>query len=40
MIDLATRARPGTPTEALARSLQRLEMILLLEASLLEAGSG
>jgi hypothetical protein len=39
MIDLATRARPGTPSENLARRLQRLEMILLLEASLLQAGS-
>ena len=34
MIDLATRARPGTPDEALARRLQALEMVLLLEASL------
>ena len=34
MIDLATRTRPGTPLEALARRLQRLEMIQLLEASL------
>jgi hypothetical protein len=33
MIDLATQARPGTPTEALARQLQRLEMVALLEAS-------
>ncbi len=34
LIDLATRTRPGTPLEPLARSLQRLEMIHLLEASL------
>jgi hypothetical protein len=34
LIDLATRARPGTPSETLARRLQRLEMIHLLEASL------
>ncbi len=33
MIDLTTQARPGTPTEALARRLQRLEMVALLEAS-------
>jgi hypothetical protein len=36
-IDLATRTRPDTA--ALARRLQRLEMIFLLEASLLAAGS-
>jgi hypothetical protein len=34
MIDFATRSRPGTPLETLARRLQRLEMIHLLEASL------
>jgi hypothetical protein len=34
MIDLATRARPGTPLETLARRLQRLEMIHLLDATL------
>ncbi len=34
MIDLCTEARPGSPTEALARRLQRLEMWLLLEATL------
>ncbi len=33
MIDLCTQARPGTPNEALARRLQRLEMWLLLEAT-------
>ena len=33
MIDLATRTRPGTPLETLARRLQRLEMIHLLEAT-------
>ena len=38
MIDLATRTRPGTPLEALARRLQRLEMIHLLGASLLAVG--
>jgi hypothetical protein len=40
MIDLATQARPGTPIEAVARNLQRLEMVALLEASLAAAGSG
>jgi len=34
MIDLATRARPGTPLATLARRLQRLEMIHLLEVTL------
>ena len=33
MIDLATQARPGTPTESLARRLQRLEMVALLLVS-------
>ncbi len=33
MIDLCSRARPGTPPESLARRLQRLEMCLLLEAT-------
>jgi hypothetical protein len=33
MIDLRTEARPGTPAEALARRLQRLEMQLLLDAT-------
>ncbi len=33
MIDLCTQAKPGTPHEALARRLQRLEMWLLLEAT-------
>jgi hypothetical protein len=33
MIDLCTEARPGTPREAIARRLQRLEMWLLLEAT-------
>jgi len=36
MIDLCTRARPGTPEETLARRLQRLEMWLLLEATYAE----
>ncbi len=34
MIDLTTRIQPGTPLATLARRLQRLEMIHLLEASL------
>ncbi len=34
LIDLATRARPGTPQATLARRLQRLEMIKLLETSI------
>jgi hypothetical protein len=34
LIDLATRARPGSPQATLARKLQRLEMIYLLEESL------
>ena len=34
LIDLATKARPGSPMEALARRLQRLEMAALLDASL------
>jgi hypothetical protein len=34
LIDLANRARPGTSEAGLARKLQRLEMIFLLEASL------
>ena len=34
MIDLATHARTGIPAETLARQLQRLEMIALLEASI------
>ncbi len=33
MIDLCTRARPGTDQERLARRLQRLEMAMLLEAT-------
>ncbi len=33
MIDLATQARTGTSTEALARRLQRIEMVALLELS-------
>jgi hypothetical protein len=33
MIDLCTQAKPGTPREALARRLQRLEMWMLLEAT-------
>jgi hypothetical protein len=33
MIDLCTEARPGSPNEALARRLQRLEMQLLLDAT-------
>jgi hypothetical protein len=33
MIDLCTQARTGTPQEALARRLQRLEMWALLEAT-------
>ena len=33
MIDLCTRASPGSPPEVLARRLQRLEMWLLLEAT-------
>ncbi len=33
MIDLCTRAGPGTPNEAILRQLQRLEMWLLLEAT-------
>jgi hypothetical protein len=37
LIDLATRARPGTDQARLARQLQRLEMIYLLEASLGQA---
>jgi hypothetical protein len=33
MIELCTQARPGTPRETLARRLQRLEMWVLLEAT-------
>jgi hypothetical protein len=33
LIALCTRARPGTPAAALARKLQRLEMIALLEVT-------
>jgi hypothetical protein len=33
MIDLCTQARPGTSHEVLARRLQRLEMLILLEAT-------
>jgi hypothetical protein len=33
MIDLCTEARPGTPQEAVARRLQRLEMQMLLDAT-------
>jgi hypothetical protein len=33
MIELCTQARPGTPSEAILRRLQRLEMWLLLEAT-------
>jgi hypothetical protein len=33
MIDLCTQARPGTPSERLARRLQRVEMWILLEAT-------
>ena len=32
-VDLCTQARPGTPTVPLARRLQRLEMLTLLEAT-------
>jgi hypothetical protein len=32
MIDLCTTAKPGSPSEAIARRLQRIEMWLLLEA--------
>ena len=39
LIDLATKARPGTPPARLARRLQRIEMIGLLEASMDRAGS-
>jgi hypothetical protein len=38
LIELTNRARPGTPSEALARRLQRLEMRLLLEASAAAVG--
>ncbi len=38
MIDLCTRARPGTPLATLARRLQRLEMIALLDATLAPLG--
>jgi hypothetical protein len=38
LIELTTRARPGTPAEALARRLQRLEMRLLIEASAAAVG--
>jgi hypothetical protein len=38
LIELTTRARPGTPAEALARRLQRIEMQLLLEASATAVG--
>jgi len=37
MIELTTQARPGTPLESLARRLQRVEMVALLEASLAAA---
>ncbi|WP_435021674.1 DUF433 domain-containing protein [Tundrisphaera sp. TA3] len=33
MIDLCTRSQPGTPRASLARKLQRLEMIALLEVT-------
>jgi len=33
MIDLCTSAKPGSPSEAIARRLQRIEMWLLLEAT-------
>ncbi len=33
MIDLCTSAKPGSPNEAIARRLQRIEMWLLLEAT-------
>jgi uncharacterized protein (DUF433 family) len=33
MIDVCTKAKPGTPDETLARRLQRLEMWLLLEST-------
>ena len=33
MIDVCSRANPGSPREVLARRLQRLEMWLLLEAT-------
>jgi hypothetical protein len=33
MIDLCTTAKPGSPSEAIARRLQRIEMWLLLEAT-------
>ncbi|HEV3165346.1 MAG TPA: hypothetical protein VGZ22_15065 [Isosphaeraceae bacterium] len=38
MIALCTSARPGSPDESIARKLQRLEMILLLEANAQAAG--
>jgi hypothetical protein len=34
LIDLATRAKPGTPQAKMAQKLQRIEMICLLETSL------
>jgi hypothetical protein len=39
MIDLCTESRPGTPNEALARRLQRLEMQLLLDAAAVAGSS-
>jgi len=40
LIELAGRARPGTSEETVARRLQRLEMLLLLEATAEAAGLG
>jgi len=40
MIDLCTQARPGAPSETLARRLQRLEMWLLLEATFAALAAG
>ena len=39
MIDLCTGARPGTPDELLARRLQRLEMQILLDATVAAVGT-
>jgi hypothetical protein len=39
MIDLCTRARPGSPNEQLARRLQRLEMQKLLDATIAALGA-
>lgn len=40
MIDLCASARPGSPAEALALRLQRLEMVALLDATLPLVGPG